>query len=45
VTALEGDVITAIFPGLVSFEAGDSSKWRPSARAIEEVDDMDIQYR
>ena len=30
-TAPEGDVITSIFPKLVSFEAGDTWKWRPDA--------------
>jgi peptide/nickel transport system substrate-binding protein len=45
-TAPEGDVITAIFPKLVSFEPGDSWKWRPdAAEEIEQVDDTHIRFK
>ncbi|MDF2765185.1 MAG: peptide transporter substrate-binding protein, partial [Rhodospirillales bacterium] len=46
VTAPEGDVITAIFPRLVSFEPGDSWKWRPdAAEEIEQTDDTHIRFK
>ncbi|MCI0430246.1 MAG: hypothetical protein L0210_06860, partial [Rhodospirillales bacterium] len=45
-TAPEGDVITAIFPKLVSFDPGDKWQWRPdAAEEIEQVDDTHIRFK
>ena len=45
-TAPEGDVITVIFPKLVSFEPGDAWKWKPdAAEEIEQTDDTHIRFK
>jgi peptide/nickel transport system substrate-binding protein len=45
-TAPEGDVITVIFPKLVSYEPGDKWSWKPDlAQEIEQSDDTHIRFK